>query len=42
MTSSSTDFPSDNSGTVRGTLKIVLRKIGAGFQSYMDTRRKCP
>ena len=39
----SSDFPDEGySGTVREKLGIILRKIGAGAQYYMDTRRKCP
>jgi len=39
---SSSDIPDEVSGTVREKLGIILRKIGAGAQYYMDTRRKCP
>ena len=30
------------SGTARGKLESALRKVAAGFRSYMDARRKCP
>jgi hypothetical protein len=29
-------------GTARRRLETALRKVAAGFRSYMDARRKCP
>ena len=38
----SSDFPDEGASAVREKLGIILRKIGAGAQYYLDTRRKCP